>query len=82
MSKDQFAFYNQAIVSIENGEKVIKQPSFFDIGTKVLATGALQGDLFKLKKYKDSLTDELLMKVTITPDNRVMVEPKIGGRDE
>ena len=82
MSKDQFAFYNQAIVSIENGEKVIKQPSFFDIGTKVLATGALQGDLFKLKKYKDSLTDELLMKVTITPENRVMVEPKIGGRDE
>lgn len=82
VAKDQFAFYDQTIVEIVNGEKVTKQDSFFKIGTKLLVTGCMSGDLMRLKKYKDTPIDEVLMKIELTEDNHVMAESKIGTRDE
>lgn len=82
MAQEQFAFYNQSIVNFDNGQKEIVQDGFFEIGTKVLATGCLNGDLFKLKKYKNTPVDDVLLKVNITPDNRIMAEPKIGNNNE
>ena len=82
MAKEQYAYYGQAIVEIIDGEKITKQPSFFEIGTKVIATGCLSGDLFKLKKYKNTPVDDVLMKIEFTEDNHLLAECKIGNRDE
>ena len=82
MAKEQFAFYGQTIVDVVKGEKVVKEASFFEIGTKVIATGALNGDLFKLKKYKNTPIDDVLMRIEITEDKHIIAYPKVGGRDE
>ena len=61
---------------------MVKEASFFEIGTKVIATGALNGDLFKLKKYKNTPIDDVLMRIEITEDKHIIAYPKVGGRDE
>lgn len=74
--KQTFAYYDKKIVDFVNNEKVVKQNSFFEIGTYLLLTGALQGENFILKKYKDTPVDEVIMKATLQ-GNHILVENKI-----
>lgn len=81
MAKEEYAFYSQKILDPNAAEKTLIQDSFFEIGTNVIASGCLQGDLFKLKVYKDSPLDKPLMKATILEDGHLMAEEKIGNRE-
>lgn len=65
----QFAFYDKTI-SQEDGvdnrgkvKKIILEESFFKRGTKVLITGFRRGDIFKPKRYTNSIYQHTVQKI-------------------
>ena len=74
--KNSFAYYDKKLVKIEGNEKIVVQPSFFEIGTYLLATGALNGENFILKKYKNTPVDDVLLRLELQ-DNHLLATKKI-----
>lgn len=75
--KNQFARYDKKEIEIINGEKHTVQPSFFEPGTYLLVTGAVRGDNFIPKKYKNTQIDDVIMKISLMEDNKLMGEVKM-----
>ena len=50
-----FFNYNKHIKVVENGKSVTKENSWFTKGNKLLIVGYRSNDMFRPKKYKDSI---------------------------
>lgn len=74
--KQLFVLYDKKEIEFVNGEKRTVQPSFFENGTYLLVTGAMRGENFIPKKYKNTPIDDVIMKVTLTEDKHLIGEVK------
>ena len=78
----QFSFYDKTIskdvgVADENGKikKVILENGWFSRGSLILVTGFRRGDIFKPKRYKNSIYQHALSKIVeVREDNELILQ--------
>jgi len=77
----QFSFYDKTI-SKDNGvdekgktKKIILENGWFQRGNKLLVTGFRRGDIFKPKRYKNSIYQHAISKIIeVTDDNELILQ--------
>ena len=82
-SRDYYAKYKQRLSEVQpDGTKKVREPGWFQRGTKVMLNGFRRQDMFFTKSYKKSNSHQLYKITNISPEGLVEMTNKRWGEDE
>lgn len=71
---EQYSWYAQTISEIVDDKKQVIDPSWFSRGTLLMITGYRNGDTFRAKRYKSTVLQHTVTKITITDDKEYVLQ--------
>lgn len=83
LTRDYYAALNRQISEVnENGEKKIKEKSWFTRGTMLLVNGFRRDDTFNAKKYKSTGGHQIYKITSINGSELELIHKRYGDKDE